>query len=116
MSHVLQVGAGSGGIVVLDLVARDPAVERVTLVEFDGYEPHNVSRHHFPASAAGRPKGELAAAWVRERRPDLAFEWVAADLTDPARHEDLARLAAACDVGVCAVDNEPAKFAWSLGR
>jgi len=32
MSHVFQVGAGSAGIVVLDLVARDPRVTRLTLV------------------------------------------------------------------------------------
>jgi molybdopterin/thiamine biosynthesis adenylyltransferase len=127
MAHVFQVGAGSGGIVVLDLLARDPRVTRITLVEPDVYAPHNVHRHAFPASAVGGLKAELAAEWVRERRPDLAFEPVIADLTDPARHAEFARLAAECDVGVCAVDNEPAKYAfdalmraagkpWTLGE
>jgi molybdopterin/thiamine biosynthesis adenylyltransferase len=125
--HVFQVGAGSGGMVVLDLVARDPRVTRVTLVEPDVYKPHNVHRHVFPASAVGRMKAELAAEWVRERRPDLEVVPVVADLTDPARQAEFARLAAGCDVGVCAVDNEPAKFAfdallraagkpWTLGE
>jgi molybdopterin/thiamine biosynthesis adenylyltransferase len=125
--HLFQVGAGSGGIVVLDLVARDPRVTRVTLVEPDVYHPHNVHRHLFGPSAVGRPKAELAAEWVRERRPDVAVETLAADLTDPALADTFARLAAECDVGVCAVDNEPAKYAfdalmrtarkpWTLGE
>ena len=104
--HIFQVGAGSGGIVVLDLIARDPRVTRVTLVEPDVYKPHNVHRHVFPPSAVGRLKAELAAEWVRERRPDLAVDVVVADLTDPARQPEFEQLAAACDVGVCAVDND----------
>jgi molybdopterin/thiamine biosynthesis adenylyltransferase len=74
MAHIFVVGAGSGGIVVLDLLARDPRVTRVTLVEPDVYKPHNVHRHLFPRSAVGRPKGELAAEWVRDRRPDLPVD------------------------------------------
>jgi molybdopterin/thiamine biosynthesis adenylyltransferase len=127
MSHVFQVGAGSGGIVVLDLLAREAAVTRVTLVEPDVYAPHNVVRHVFPPAAAGRPKAELAAEWVRERRADLAVETLAADLTDPARFGEFVGRAAAADVGVCAVDNESAKYAfdavmrearkpWTLGE
>ncbi len=127
MPHVFQVGAGSGGIVVLDLLARDPRVTAVTLVEPDDYKPHNVYRHLFPPSAVGRLKAELAAEWVRERRPDVAVTVIAADLTDPARQDEIGRAVAACDVGVCAVDNEPAKYhfdalmrragkPWTLGE
>lgn len=127
MSSVLIVGAGSGGVVVLDHVARDPAVARIVLVEFDTYKAHNVYRHLFPASAVGRPKADLAAEWVRGFRTDVEVETVAADVTDPERQADLAQIAAACDVGVCAVDNEPAKYAfdalmrvagkpWTLGE
>jgi molybdopterin/thiamine biosynthesis adenylyltransferase len=125
--NLFQVGAGSGGIVVLDLVARDPRVTRVTLVEPDVYKPHNVHRHIFPPQAVGRRKAELAAEWVRDRRPDLVVESLVADLTDPARLPEFRELAATCDVGVCAVDNEPAKYAfdalmraagkpWALGE
>jgi molybdopterin/thiamine biosynthesis adenylyltransferase len=125
--HIFQVGAGSGGIVVLDLVARDSRVARVTLVEPDVYKPHNVYRHLFPPAAVGRQKAELAAEWVRERRPDVEVHTLVADLTDPARASDFQRAAVSCDVGVCAVDNEPAKFAfdalmrtagkpWTLGE
>lgn len=125
--HVFQVGAGSGGIVALDLVARDPRVTRVTLVEPDVYKPHNVHRHLFPPAAVGRMKADLAAEWVVERRPDVTVETVIADLTDRARADSIQRAVAACDVGVCAVDNEPAKYAfdalmrsagkpWTLGE
>jgi molybdopterin/thiamine biosynthesis adenylyltransferase len=112
---------------VLDLVARDPRVTRVTLVEPDVYAPHNVYRHLFPPSAVGRLKAELAAEWVRAVRPDIAFEALVADITDPAQQAEFARLAADCDIGVCAADNEAAKFAfdalmraaskpWALGE
>jgi molybdopterin/thiamine biosynthesis adenylyltransferase len=127
MAHVFQVGAGSGGIVVLDLVARDPRVTRITLVEPDVYKPHNVHRHLFPPSAVGRRKADLAAEWLRDRRPDLAVETHAADLTSPELLPTFEQLVAGCDLGVCAVDNEPAKFAfdalmrkagkpWTLGE
>jgi molybdopterin/thiamine biosynthesis adenylyltransferase len=127
MSHVFQVGAGSGGMVVLDLLAREPSVTRVSLVEPDAYKPHNVYRHVFPASSVGRGKAELAVEWVRERRADIAIEPIVADLTDATRQAEFAALAEQCDAGVCAVDNEPAKYAfdalmraaqkpWTLGE
>jgi molybdopterin/thiamine biosynthesis adenylyltransferase len=127
MSHIFQVGVGSGGMVVLDLVARDPRVTRVTLVEPDVYAEHNVHRHLFPATAVGRLKADLAAEWLRERRPDLTVVTVVADITDASREAEWSRVAAECDLGICAVDNEPAKFAfdglmraagkpWTLGE
>jgi molybdopterin/thiamine biosynthesis adenylyltransferase len=125
--HIFQVGAGSGGMAVLDLVARDPRVTRVTLVEPDVYKPHNIYRHFFPPSAVGRLKAELAAEWVQAIRSDITFETLVADITDSARHPEFARIATECDMGVCAADNESAKFAfdalmrtagkpWTLGE
>jgi molybdopterin/thiamine biosynthesis adenylyltransferase len=114
MKHVFQVGAGSGGMPVLDMLARDGAVSRVTLVEPDIYKPHNVVRHLFPDSAVGRLKGELAAEWLRERRPDLEVNVLSCDLLDPARQDDIEDATAACDIGVCAADNEPAKYHFDL--
>src|SRR5262249_32178680 len=70
VAHLLQVGVGSGGMPVLDMVCRDERVRRVTLVEPDVYRPHNVHRHLFGVSAVGRPKAELARQWLLERRPD----------------------------------------------
>src|SRR5215213_2773966 len=110
MAHLFQVGAGSGGMVVLDLVARDPGVTRVTLVEPDVYKPHNVYRHLFPASAVGRPKAELAGEWLKERRPDLTVELLEVDLTAADRQQEIGQAVASCDAGVCAADNEVAKY------
>lgn len=125
--HLFQVGAGSGGMAVLDLLARDPRVTRVTLIEPDVYAPHNVHRHLFPPAAVGRLKADLAAEWLRAVRPDLEVTALIADVTDPARQNEFAGLAARCDVGICAADNEAAKFAfdalmrgagkpWTLGE
>jgi molybdopterin/thiamine biosynthesis adenylyltransferase len=127
MAAIFIVGAGSGGVVAADLLTRDPSVTRVSLVDPDVYKPHNIHRHLFPSSAVGRFKAELAAEWVKTIRPDLVVQAVIADITDPARQEELARLAEECDIGVCAVDNETAKFAfdslmretrrpWTLGE
>jgi len=112
VAHLLQVGAGSGGMPVLDNVCRDARVTRVTLIEPDVYKPHNVERHLFPASAAGERKAVLAERWLKERRPDLEVRVLACDLLDPAAQEEINRLAASADVGVCAADNEPAKYHW----
>lgn len=112
---------------VLDLVARDPRVTRVTLIEPDVYAPHNVHRHLFPPPAVGRLKAELAAEWLGAIRPDLTVVALVADITDPGRQNEFARLADECDIGVCAADNEAAKFAfdalmrgagkpWTLGE
>src|SRR5947209_1804937 len=83
MAHVFQVGAGSGGMPVLDLLCRDERVSRVTLVEPDIYKPHNVERHFFPPSAAGKLKAELARDWLQERCPQVRVETLICDLLDP---------------------------------
>jgi molybdopterin/thiamine biosynthesis adenylyltransferase len=127
LAHLFQVGAGSGGMTVLDIVCRDPRITHVTLIEPDVYKPHNVIRHQFPLSAVGQRKAELAAAWLKERRPDLQVDLLPCDLLDPARAVEIESAAQACDVGICAADNEPAKFyfdalmrrfqkPWTLGE
>ena len=112
MSHVLQVGVGSGGMVVLDLLSRDAKLTRVTLIEPDVYKSHNAARHYFPPAAAGQAKLDLAAAWLRERRPDLEVVQLRCDLLEESVQTTLAAAAAECTLGVCAVDNEPAKYHW----
>jgi molybdopterin/thiamine biosynthesis adenylyltransferase len=93
---------------VLDLLAPRPAGDRGRVGRAGRVRPHNVYRHLFPPSAVGRLKAELAAEWLRAIRPGLEVNALVADITDPARQAEFARLAAACDVGVCAADNEPA--------
>src|SRR5436190_16218060 len=127
MAHVLQVGAGSGGMPVLDLLCRDPRVTRVTLVEPDVYKPHNAERHLFPPTDAGKMKAELARAWLNERCPNVQVELLVCDLLDPHKQKPIEEAARACDLGVCAADNEAAKFhfdslmrkagkPWTLGE
>lgn len=112
MAHLLQVGVGSGGMPVLDMLCRDSRVHRITLIEPDEYKAHNVGRHLFPQGAVGQRKVDLAQRWLEERRPDLQVDALAWNLLDPDRQEALAKYAAAADLGVCAVDNEAAKFHW----
>lgn len=127
VAHLFQVGAGSGGMPVLDMLSRDLCATAVTLVEPDVYKPHNVERHLFPHSAVGRTKAELAREWLQQRRPDLDVRLINADLTDPAIQEQLDGVVAGCDVGICAADNEKAKYhfdalmrrhgkPWTLGE
>jgi molybdopterin/thiamine biosynthesis adenylyltransferase len=112
---------------VLDIVCRDPRITHVTLIEPDTYEPHNVIRHLFPPSAVGQGKGDLAARWLRERQPNLTIDVFACNLLDPAHAERIEAAAQRCDLGICAADNEPAKFhfdalmrrqrkPWTLGE
>jgi molybdopterin/thiamine biosynthesis adenylyltransferase len=112
MAHLLQVGAGSGGMPVLDLLCRDPRITSVTLVEPDIYKPHNVERHIFPPSDIGESKAVVAERWLRERRPDLNVTTYLCDLLDPAFQDQLHQEAARADIGVCAADNEFAKYHW----
>jgi molybdopterin/thiamine biosynthesis adenylyltransferase len=97
---------------VLDLVCRDEHLTHVTLIEPDVYKPHNVQRHLFPPSAVGQSKGRLAEQWLQERRPDLVIHTLECDLLDPAAQDRIEGLVAEADIGVCAADNEPAKYHW----
>jgi molybdopterin/thiamine biosynthesis adenylyltransferase len=112
---------------VLDLIAREPQLTHVTLVEPDVFKPHNVERHLFPATDTGAFKAEAATRWLHDRRPDLTVHAIIADLLDPERQAEFENLIAMADIGVCAADNEPAKYhfdslmrrfgkPWTLGE
>ena len=127
MAHLIQVGAGSGGMPVLDMVCRDERITRVTLVEPDVYKPHNVERHLFPLGAVGQSKAVLAREWVKERRLGVELSLIVGDLLDPALQGEIDTATATADLGVCAADNEPAKYhfdalmrrhgkPWTLGE
>jgi molybdopterin/thiamine biosynthesis adenylyltransferase len=112
VAHLIQVGAGSGGMPVLDMVCRDPRISQVTVIEPDVYKAHNVERHLFPASAVGQAKAALAAEWLRQRRPDLRIDLIEEDLCGPTAALVLEQAAACADIGICAADNEQAKLHW----
>ena len=38
MAHLIQVGAGSGGMPVLDMLCRDPRITRVTLIDLRAHD------------------------------------------------------------------------------
>lgn len=99
---------------VLDMLARDPRISRITLIEPDVYRPHNVERHLFPPSCVGELKAVLAESWLKERRPDLDVQVLVADLLDPECAEAIETAVAAADIGVCAADNEPAKYHFDV--
>jgi len=99
---------------VLDMLCRDRRITRVTIVEPDVFKPHNVERHLFPISAVGKLKAELARDWLLERRPDLAVDVICADLMDEQRAPQIEAAIAEADIGVCAADNEPAKYHFDL--
>ena len=125
--NLFQVGVGSGGIIVLDLLMRHPPVRKLVLVEPDVYKAHNIHRHLFPPADVGKRKVELAVEWVKAFRPDVEVVALPWDVTDPARQAELHAHVAGCDFGVCAVDAEPAKYhfdslmrahgkPWTLGE
>src|SRR2546430_1833640 len=64
MAHVFQVGAGSGGVGGLDLVAPDPPGTRGALVR-TGVDKHpNGYRHPFPPDSVRRRAAGLAVVGV----------------------------------------------------
>src|SRR5262245_41711552 len=97
---------------VLDMLCRDGRITRVTLIEPDVYKPHNVERHVFPPSAVGELKAVLAEDWLHERRPELEVRTLVCDLLDAGHQAEIDQAAAAADLGVCAADNEQAKYYW----
>jgi hypothetical protein len=108
--HLFQVGLGSGGMIVLDLLMREPMISRLTLVEPDHYESSNASRHLFQPSCHGKLKIDLAIEWLQQQRPDIQIDRFAVKLEDPEQHPELIDLARKCDLGICAVDSEIAKY------
>ena len=98
---------------MLDLLCRDPHVTAVTLIEPDMYKPHNVERHYFGPEAVGNFKAELAEDWLKERRPELHVRTLICDVMAPADQAEIREAIAAADLGVCAVDQEPAKYQWN---
>ena len=109
---LVQVGAGSGGMAVVDLVSRDSRVAEITLIEPDIYKNHNIVRHYFGPEAVGRPKVDLAVDWLQDFRPDLKVNRLAVDVMATEMQPEIEAAVANADVGVCAVDSEPAKYHW----
>ena len=86
----------------------------VTLIEPDVFKPHNVERHLFPlVRPLANPRPIWPNDWLLERRPDLDVRLFSCDLLDPRVSKPRSTSGGTpADIGVCAADNEPAKFHW----
>ncbi len=127
MINLFQVGVGSGGMTVLDIVSRDPRLTHVTIVDADYYLRHNVLRHLFPIADVDARKATLAGQWLQDRRPDLEARIIVSRLEDDATKQVIEASIAECDIAICAADNEPTKYyfdalmrqhkkPWTLGE
>jgi hypothetical protein len=112
VAHLVQVGVGSGGMPVLDMVCRDARITQITVIEPDIFKPHNLERHCFAVSDIGQPKGEMAERWVKERRPDVDVTVLNCDLLDRSETAAIQKAVQSADIGICAADNEVAKYHW----
>lgn len=75
-STLLVLGIGGLGNALLEGCARLP-LRRLTLVDGDRVEPHNLDRQPlFAPVDLGRPKVAVAAAWLRQAMPGTAIDVV----------------------------------------
>ena len=85
--------AGAGGNIgspaVVSLV-RTGCLERVTLIDPDTYEPHNLASQDIAPHDVGRRKVDVLAERIRRIDPSLRVEAIA----EPVEHVPLGRLRA----------------------
>ncbi|MSR30285.1 MAG: ThiF family adenylyltransferase [Gemmataceae bacterium] len=112
MAKVIQIGLGSGGMAVLDMLLRFPGLDSLALIEPDILETHNLERHLFTSQAVGKPKLDTALEWVRTRRKDIEVQGFPCWLEDANYRNDLEKVMDGCAAGICAVDNDNAKYLW----
>ncbi|MBI2297367.1 MAG: ThiF family adenylyltransferase [Armatimonadetes bacterium] len=114
-AHAVVIGAGRIGSYLGDQPARLTAVGRLTIVDPDAYEPHNLEGQNVTRAALGRAKARVQAAHARAVRPVLEVEALVAAV------EDLPQGALRCDLLFTTVDNRLARqwvnchLAWRLG-
>lgn len=115
---VLCIGLGSGGAVVVDLLAR-AGVGRLLLWDMDRLEAHNVGRHVCTLKDLGRRKAFAVRDHVHAINPAALVECFHADvLKSPA---ELEQAVTAADCVVVGTDNNASRFAinevtWRLGK
>ena len=112
MAHLVQVGLGSGGMSVIDMLVRDMRISKLTLIEPDILKPHNLARHLLSADYVGKSKLLSAVQWLKVRNSNLEIISINAFLQDPEKQEQINYAIRGADFGVCAVDNEEAKYHW----
>lgn len=114
---VMVIGAGALGNEVLKNLAL-MGVGRIFIVDFDTIEDSNLSRSIlYRASDNGRKKAEAAAEAVREINPDVAVQWLHADIN----HELGLGIYRRMDAIIGCLDNREARLSinkacWHLGK
>ena len=88
--HVVALGSGSIGSQCLTSLVREGAFERITLVDDDHLNPHNLARHTLRQSHLGMPKAEQVCNELRETRKDLAVTTISEKLESARRSDALA--------------------------
>lgn len=113
--HIVVIGAGGNiGSHLVPHLARNPEITRLTLVDPDRYEPHNVRNQAITTAAIGRSKVQVQAALARRINPGLAVRAIAESVEDAP----IGRLRG--DVILACVDSRRARqhvneIAWHLG-
>jgi len=98
--HLIVVGAGGNiGSHLLPHLARMEGVARLTLVDPDVYEQHNLAGQAISAADVGRPKVRVQARRVRRIHPALATQVIQQPV------ESIPRGRLRCDLLVTCVDS-----------
>jgi tRNA A37 threonylcarbamoyladenosine dehydratase len=105
MAHLVQVGLGSGGMSVVDMLVRDMRISKISLIEPDLLKPHNLTRHLLGSDNVGKPKLLSAIKWLKDRNKNLEIIAIEAILQDPEKQDLINNAIKGADFGVCAVDN-----------
>ena len=71
---VLIAGVGNIGSFAVSLIARDPLVKKIIMVDYDEVEKKNLGCQDFCTRDLGMKKSEVAARKLRNFRPDLDIE------------------------------------------
>ena len=105
---VLVVGLGSGGSIVVDLLARS-GVGGFVLWDHDRLDVHNVARHICTQRDLGRPKVDAMRDHVLSINPAAHVESIHRDVTNAG--DDLYATVERVDCVVAGTDNNASRFA-----
>ncbi len=117
--NVVVLGAGSIGSQCLSSLVREGAFEKITLVDDDHLNPHNLARHTLRRSHLGMLKAEQVGNELHEIREDLAVATISEKLGSAQPPDSIANALKASDlvldttasVGasrtLCAIDDRP---------
>lgn len=103
ISSLTLIGLGNIGALLAELLARWRALRRVTLVDFQLYDPGNIRGQNIVLRDVGLPKVQVQARKMRQIAPDLQVQ------THFARFEDLSLSDIRSDLLVSCLDSRIAR-------